>query len=586
MHTQTLQSNSATEEVPQITSSLSLRLKMLVLLVSTLPFSVSRAEESLSLFVRKGGSVRLDVQGYEKLRNEALFWRFNSTAILQYLIKFKDLTFYKDYKIRTEFDQKNFTLLLKNVQERDSGIYTAKITDIEGQPRDVASYRLTVQVSRAEESLFVRKGGSVHLDVQEKLQNKTLFWYFSSTAILQYNIKFKHLKFYEDYNIRTVFDQKNFTLLLKNVQERDSGIYTAVIIDDEGEKRDVASYRLTVQVSRAEKSLFVRKGSSVHRDLQEYDGLGFRSLYWHFNINTAILEYRSKDLELFKAYETMAEFVDKNFTLLLKNVQERDSGIYTADIYDEEGQRRHVASYRLTVQVSGAEESLFVRKGGSVRLDVQRHERLRFDSLFWHFNISTAVLVYINKFKDLKLCKDYKSRTEFDQRNFSLLLKNVRLRHSGTYTATISDKSGQQILVASYRLTVQVAPPTPQVRVVFLSSAGGFCKVSVNCSAKDTWASYTCDHAQCTQVANTASPTGVNIIVTATNGTIHCSSSNRVDTKTGSESTKTICPVPPVTPSPGLSLCALKSVLFSLGLVAMVSAVIAVNVRERCCRDQ
>ncbi|XP_064202065.1 uncharacterized protein LOC135260617 isoform X9 [Anguilla rostrata] len=483
MHTQTLQSNSATEEVPQITSSLSLRLKMLVLLVSTLPFSVSRAEESLSLFVRKGGSVRLDVQGYEKLRNEALFWRFNSTAILQYLIKFKDLTFYKDYKIRTEFDQKNFTLLLKNVQERDSGIYTAKITDIEGQPRDVASYRLTVQVSRAEESLFVRKGGSVHLDVQEKLQNKTLFWYFSSTAILQYNIKFKHLKFYEDYNIRTVFDQKNFTLLLKNVQERDSGIYTAVIIDDEGEKRDVASYRLTVQVS-------------------------------------------------------------------------------------------------------GAEESLFVRKGGSVRLDVQRHERLRFDSLFWHFNISTAVLVYINKFKDLKLCKDYKSRTEFDQRNFSLLLKNVRLRHSGTYTATISDKSGQQILVASYRLTVQVAPPTPQVRVVFLSSAGGFCKVSVNCSAKDTWASYTCDHAQCTQVANTASPTGVNIIVTATNGTIHCSSSNRVDTKTGSESTKTICPVPPVTPSPGLSLCALKSVLFSLGLVAMVSAVIAVNVRERCCRDQ
>ncbi|XP_035283811.1 SLAM family member 5-like isoform X2 [Anguilla anguilla] len=38
--------------------------------------------------------------------------------------------------------------------------------------------------------------------------------------------------------------------------------------------------------------------------------------------------------------------------------------------------------------------------------------------------------------------------------------------------------------------------------------------------------------------------------------------------------------------SHGLSLCELKSVLFSLGLVAMVSAVIAVNVRERCCRDQ
>ncbi|XP_064202074.1 uncharacterized protein LOC135260620 isoform X2 [Anguilla rostrata] len=238
---------------------------------------------------------------------------------------------------------------------------------------------------------------------------------------------------------------------------------------------------LLFSVSRAEESLFVRKGSSVRLDLQEYDGLGFRSLYWHFNISIPILEYRPKNLELFKAYKTRAEFDEKNFALLLKNMQERDSGIYTADIYDEEGQRRHVASYRLTVQE---------------------------------------------------------------------------------------------------------APPTPQVRVALLSSAGGFCMVSVNCSAKDTWASYTCDHAHCTQVANTTLQTGVNIIVMATNGTIHCNSSNQVDTKTQSKSMKDVCPVTPVKSSPGLPPCALKSVLFSLGLVAMVSAVIAVNARERCCRDQ
>ncbi|KAJ8377178.1 hypothetical protein SKAU_G00077580 [Synaphobranchus kaupii] len=100
----------------------------------------------------------------------------------------------------------------------------------------------------------------------------------------------------------------------------------------------------------------------------------------------------------------------------------------------------------------------------------------------------------------------------------------------------------------------------------------------------DIWASYTCDHAHCTQVENTTSPSGVNIIVTATNGTIHCSSSNLVDTKTNS--TKNICSVPPVTPSPGLLLGALLSALFSIGLVAMVSAVIAVNIRERCSRKK
>ncbi|XP_035283832.1 uncharacterized protein LOC118232805 isoform X4 [Anguilla anguilla] len=241
----------------------------------------------------------------------------------------------------------------------------------------------------------------------------------------------------------------------------------------------------------------------------------------------------------------------------------------------------------LLFSVSRAEESLslFVRKGGSVRLDVQGYEKLRNEALFWRFN-STAILQYLIKFKDLTFYKDYKIRTEFDQKNFTLLLKNVQERDSGIYTARITDIEGQPRDVASYRLTVQVAPPTPEVGVGLFSSAGGFCMVSVNCSAKDTWASYICDHAHCTQVANTTSPTGVNIIVMATNGTIHCSSSNRVDIKTRSESIKDFCPVPPVTPSPGLSSCALKSVLFSLGLVAMVSAVIAVNARERCCRDQ
>ncbi|XP_035283831.1 uncharacterized protein LOC118232805 isoform X3 [Anguilla anguilla] len=230
--------------------------------------------------------------------------------------------------------------------------------------------------------------------------------------------------------------------------------------------------------------------------------------------------------------------------------------------------------------VSRAEESLslFVREGGSVRLDVQGYEKLRFNSLYWHFN-SIAILEYIIKFK-LTFYKDYEIRAEFDQKNFTLLLKNVQERDSGIYTAKITE-AGQLRVVASYKLTVQEAPPTPQVGVVLLSSAGGFCNVSVNCSAKDTWASYTCDHAHCTQVENTTLSTEVTIIVTANNEAINCTSSNRVGTKTQSESIKHVC-----LDSPGLSPCALKSVLFSLGLVAMVSAVIAVNVRERCCRDQ
>ncbi|KAJ8377180.1 hypothetical protein SKAU_G00077600 [Synaphobranchus kaupii] len=143
---------------------------------------------------------------------------------------------------------------------------------------------------------------------------------------------------------------------------------------------------------------------------------------------------------------------------------------------------------------------------------------------------------YIDKVKPFG---NYTARIEFDENNYSLLLKNVQQRDSGIYTAKITDNDGNRRDVATHRLTVQEAPPIPKVRVELLSSAGGFCKVSVNCSAKDIWANYTCDHAHCTQVENTTSPSGDNIIVTATNGIIHCSSSNQVETKTNS--TKNIC---------------------------------------------
>ncbi|XP_061110441.1 uncharacterized protein LOC133136749 [Conger conger] len=230
-----------------------------------------------------------------------------------------------------------------------------------------------------------------------------------------------------------------------------------------------------------------------------------------------------------------------------------------------------VALFLSTAPVSRAEEDLFVLKGDSVRLDVERHEELQFGSISWSVNVNTRIVNYNRK---RQFIDKYENgiMSEFDETSLSLLLKNVQQNYSGIYRATITDGGGQEKAVATYRLTVQEAPPIPQVSVALLSSDGGVCKVLVNCSAEDTMVSYTCDHAHCTQVENTTLPTGLNLIVAATNGNIHCNSSNRVAAKTQSNSTKDICP-PEVPGSAKLII-----IISTTGITIIVIIIVIVSV--------
>ncbi|KAJ8245183.1 hypothetical protein GJAV_G00274240 [Gymnothorax javanicus] len=192
-----------------------------------------------------------------------------------------------------------------------------------------------------------------------------------------------------------------------------------------------------------------------------------------------------------------------------------------------------------TLAVSRAEGDLPVLKGASASLVVPEYEEKQVYSITWKFTTRT-ILEYYKDDKNLKIFKGYKDMAEFNNSTLSLLLKNVQLIHSGIYTAEIKDHEGNSN-VTTYTLSVEEAPPTPQVTVSILSSAGRFCNVSVNCSAEDTWSSYTCDQNHCTQVENTTLPTGVSLIVTATNWTIQCNSSNRVGTEKQTKSREDIC---------------------------------------------
>lgn len=95
----------------------------------------------------KGGSVQLDVQASLKgMDIEYIFWRFNLThSVLRYSNESKNpLKVYQEYENRVDLNPKTYTLVLKNLQETDNGIYSAKITDHRGYEKDVAKHELHV----------------------------------------------------------------------------------------------------------------------------------------------------------------------------------------------------------------------------------------------------------------------------------------------------------------------------------------------------------------------------------------------------------------------------------------------------------
>uniref|UniRef100_A0A3P8Y8D0 Immunoglobulin subtype domain-containing protein n=1 Tax=Esox lucius TaxID=8010 RepID=A0A3P8Y8D0_ESOLU len=100
-----------------------------------------------SLFVEKGQKVQLDVPGYaeckEKIDSKALFfWEFNPVGIVVTYSTLNTVVFPK-YKGRVNFSEGNLSLLLENVQEGDSGSYTAVLSG--DYDSTVAAYLISVQ---------------------------------------------------------------------------------------------------------------------------------------------------------------------------------------------------------------------------------------------------------------------------------------------------------------------------------------------------------------------------------------------------------------------------------------------------------
>ncbi|KAL4601658.1 hypothetical protein GN956_G25684 [Arapaima gigas] len=89
-----------------------------------------------------------------------------------------------------------------------------------------------------------------------------------------------------------------------------------------------------------------------------------------------------------------------------------------------------------------------------------------------------------------------------------------------------------------------VPKPTLKLKLLQLNSSGLSCKVSVNCSVRDSWVSGTCDQVRCSQI-HLSPGSDVDLSVESDNGTIFCTGSNGVSRETQSEPLTSVCVKPP-----------------------------------------
>ncbi|KAJ8377189.1 hypothetical protein SKAU_G00077690 [Synaphobranchus kaupii] len=192
--------------------------------------------------------------------------------------------------------------------------------------------------------------------------------------------------------------------------------------------------------------------------------------------------------------------------------------------------------------------------------------------------------------KDINIIKLVRNTTEINP-NFTgrltmndetgaLNISNLREEDSGEYTFS-GIASAQTIPRKTVQLQVYERIVSVQViSQVNNSTDSGSCNITLICSVNGG-----------SQVALSWSRNGQNVAGAENRTTLTafptlaeeiyvCTATNPISSQSNNV-TVWPCRVPP-----GLSLGALMSVLFSIGLVAMVSAVIAVNIRERCSRGK
>ncbi|XP_060727274.1 SLAM family member 9-like isoform X2 [Tachysurus vachellii] len=191
-------------------------------------------------------------------------------------------------------------------------------------------------------------------------------------------------------------------------------------------------------------------------------------------------------------------------------------------------------------------DEVFKLVNSSVQLDIPEHLDKSFD-LFWTFNKDINIVRYIEN-SPTKVFDRYKDRVEFNEKTYSLTLKNLQKSDSGIYEA--KEFGDRSVTVATYQLKV-LDPVEKPVLTASLQS-NDTCNVTLTCEAQNLSVTSHCYNESCDMTEKKTSGDTFHFLSLYVNKSfIICNHSNPVSWKNDTmeiKHVKQLCPPEEIKP--------------------------------------